>query len=77
MELTALEQIILEVIDEITQIKHESNVVPHFATMVEVTNSLNVDIKEAINSLITKGRLEWHKNINGIPMFAVKQSPHE
>ncbi len=72
MQLTPLEQIVLDTIEEIQSIKRDRGVAPRFATMLEVSNSFNVDLKEAINSLIRKDRLEWHENINGVPLFGIK-----
>lgn len=73
MELTNIEQLLLDIIDEIQSMKRDGRKLPDFATMIEIENSFRVELKEALNSLCRKGRLEWHKNVNGIPMFGIKE----
>lgn len=72
-ELTPVEQLAYDAIEEIQVIKREKNLVPDHALMTEVSNSIMTDVKEAINSLVRKGRIEWHKNVNGVLMFGVKE----
>ena len=72
MELTPTEQMTLDAIEEIQSMKRDSGKTPDFATMIEVENSFKVELKEAINSLVRKGRIEWHKTVNGVLMFGVK-----
>lgn len=72
-ELTPIEQIILDTIDEIQSMKRDGGKAPDYATLIEIENSFRVELKEAINSLVRKGRVEWHKNVNGIPMFGIKE----
>ena len=40
--------------------------------MTEISNSIMVELKEAINTLALSGVLEWHKTVNGVPMFGIK-----
>ena len=72
-ELTPVEQLAYDAIEEIQVIKREKALVPDHALMTEVSNSIMTDVKEAINSLVRKGRIEWHKNVNGVLMFGVKE----
>lgn len=72
-ELTPVEQLAYDAIEEIQVIKREKDLVPDHALMTEVSNSIMTDVKEAINSLVRKGRIEWHKNVNGVLMFGVKE----
>lgn len=73
MELTPIEQMALEIIDEIQSMKHHGGKAPDYATLIEIENSFRVELKEAINSLVRKGRVEWNKNVNGIPLFGIKE----
>lgn len=73
MELTQVEQMTLDTISEIQSIKRDGGKASDFATLIEIENSFKIEIKEAINSLYRKGRVEWHKTVNGIPMFGVKE----
>lgn len=73
MELTPTEQMTLDAISEIQSFKREGGKSPDFATLIEIENSFRIEIKEAINSLYRKGRVEWHRNVNGVPMFGVKE----
>ena len=73
MELNPMEQMAIDAIEEIQSMKHDSGKAPDFATMIEVENSFRVELKEAINSLVRKGCIEWHKTVNGVLMFGVKE----
>lgn len=73
MELNPMEQMAIDAIEEIQSMKRDGDKAPDFATLIEIENSFRVELKEAINSLVRKGRLEWHKTVNGIPMFGVKE----
>lgn len=73
MGLNPMEQMAIDAIEEIQSMKRDGGKAPDFATMIEVENSFRVELKEAINSLVRKGRIEWHKNVNGVLMFGVKE----
>ena len=68
-----MEQMTLDAIEEIQSMKRDVGKAPDFATLIEVENSFRVELKEAINSLVRKGRIEWHKTVNGVLMFGVKE----
>lgn len=71
--MTPLQQIAYDTIREIQQVKKDTGVFPDRVSMTEISNSIMIDLKEAINQLSLAGVLEWHRNINGVPMFGVKE----
>lgn len=71
--MTTIEQMTFDTIGEIQSMKRDGGKSPDFATMREVENSFRVEIKEAINQLVRAGLVEWHKDVNGNPMFGVKE----
>ena len=70
--MTAIQQIAYDTIQEIQQAKRDAGKFPDRASMTEISNSIMVELKEAINTLALSGVLEWHKTVNGVPMFGIK-----
>ena len=71
--MTPIQQIAYDTIHEIQQAKIDAGVQPDRASMTEISNSIMIELKEAINQLALAGKLEWHKTVNGVPMFGVKE----
>lgn len=71
--MTPIQQIAYDAIKEIQEIKRSAGTYPDRASIVEISNSIMIELKEAINQLARAGVLEWHKTVNGIPMFGVKE----
>lgn len=71
--MTPYQQIAYDAIAEIQQAKRDAGTFPDRASMAEISNSIMVELKEAINALALAGVLEWHKTVNGIPMFGIKE----
>lgn len=71
--MTPIQQIAYDAIKEIQEVKRSAGTYPDRASIVEISNSITIELKEAINQLARAGLLEWHKNVNDIPMFGVKE----
>lgn len=71
--MTPLQQMAYDAIAEIQQAKRDAGAFPDRASMTEISNSIMVELKEAINTLALSGLLEWHKTVNGVPMFGIKE----
>lgn len=71
--MTPLQQMAYDAIAEIQQAKRDAGSFPDRASMTEISNSIMVELKEAINTLALSGLLEWHKTVNGVPMFGIKE----
>lgn len=69
--MTPLQQLIYDSISEIQSMKRDGGKAPDLATMRELDNSIQVEIKESINQLVRNGLIIWHKDINGNLMFGV------
>ncbi len=73
-ELPEYEQIALNAIKEIQELKKSNQQFPDFANKTEIYNSIKVEIMEALRSLYRKGLIEFHRNVNGIEMFGLKEN---
>lgn len=70
------EQLTLDAVREIQSIKRENRKRPDFAWSFEIYNYLRYEISEqralqALRSLYRRGLLEFHKDVNGNPMFGI------
>lgn len=72
-DMTPLQRIAYDAIKEIQEVKRSTGTDPDRVSIVEIKNSIMIELKEAINQLAREGVLEWHKTVNGIPMFGVKE----
>lgn len=70
--MTQLERLIYDAITERQQMNEETGKSPTYVTMPEVINALAVEIREALNRLVTENLLEWHQTVNGVRMFGIK-----
>lgn len=70
-ELTPIERIAYEAIEEITETKRDS-VDPCVAHINEIRNSMNVELMEALRTLCRKGVLSVGLGLNKNPMFQIK-----
>jgi hypothetical protein len=64
------ESSIIEMIKEIQDAKRASKQAPDYASIIEIENSLKVELKETLNKLVSKGAVKWFKTLNGTPMFS-------
>ena len=71
--MTPIEQVTYDALKEVQQFHEDAGKAPSFATMDEILNSLKAEILEAMRSLYKQGKVEFHKTVNGIPMFGVKE----
>ena len=76
MMLSDDEQLTLDAVREIQSIKRENRKRPDFAWSFEIYNYLRYEIPEqralqALRSLYRRGLLEFHKDVNGNPMFGI------
>lgn len=82
MGLTETERITLDAVVEIQGIKRESGRSPDFAMLHEVYNFLRPELLQgfegavlgALRNLCRRGLIDFHQNVNGVPMFGVKQN---
>lgn len=85
MDLSEIESVVYDAVDEIQGMKRDSGQVPDFALIFEVCNFLRPelpqgfesDVMGALRSLYCRGMIEYHQNVNGVPMFGVKQIKDE
>lgn len=73
MELTPIQQIAYDAVAEIQDMKRDGGKAPDYATINEVVNYMREELLEALRGLYKQGVIEFHKNINGIPMFGIKE----
>lgn len=71
--MTPMQQIAYDTICEIQDIKREAGRSPNLAFMSEITNSVMIELKAALNDLSQQEVIEWSKTVNGMPMFGIKQ----
>ena len=71
--MTPIEQVTYDALKEVHQFRKDAGKEPSFATMDEIINSLKTEILEALRRLYREGKVEFHKTVNGIPMFGVKE----
>lgn len=71
--MTPIEQVTFDALSEVQQFHKDAGKEPSFATMDEIINSLRTEVLEALRSLYKQGKVEFHKTVNGIPMFGVKE----
>lgn len=68
-----MEERVFDIISEIIDVKKSTGRVPSVASLTEITNSIMIEVKEAINSLYRAGKITWHENVNGVKMFSIKE----
>lgn len=81
MVLSSDERLAFEAVEEIQSMKRDNRREPDYAMIFEVYNFLRPElpagfepsILEALRNLYRKNLIVHHKNINGIPMFGVKE----
>ena len=71
--MTPSEQVTIEALSEVQQFRKDAGKEPAFATMDEILNSLRAEILESLSKLYREGKVEFHKTVNGVPMFGVKE----
>lgn len=71
--MTPIEQVTLDALAEVQRFRKDAGKEPSFATMDEIINSLRTEILESLRKLYCEGKVEFHKTVNGIPMFGVKE----
>lgn len=73
MELAPIQQIAYDAVSEIQDMKRVGGKSPDFATIDEVVNYMREELLEALRVLYRQGKIEFHKTVNGVPMFGVKE----
>lgn len=81
MTLTDSENAAYGAVKEIQEMKHDSGLQPDYAMLYEVYNFLRPElpngfeqsILESLRMLYRRGLIVFHKSVNGIPMFGVKE----
>ena len=73
MELTPIQQIAYDAVTEIQDIKRAGGKAPDFATIDEIVNYMREELLESLRGLYRGGKVEFHKTVNGILMFGVKE----
>lgn len=73
MEKSPLYRIVYDIVNEIQDIKAGNNQEPDYATKIEIFNSLQAEVMEALRGLYVDGMIEFHKTINGMEMFGIKR----
>ena len=71
--MTPIEQVTIEALSEVQQLRKDAGKEPSFATMDDIITSLKSEILEALRNLYREGKVEFHKTVNGVPMFGVKE----
>ena len=71
--MTPIEQVTIDALKEVQQFRKDAGKALTFATMDEIINSLKTEVLEALRRLYREGKVEFHKTVNGIPMFGVKE----
>ena len=71
--MTPIEQVTYDALKEVQQFHEDAGKAPTFATMDEIFNSLKAEILEALRRLYREGKVEFHKTVNGVAMFGVKE----
>lgn len=72
VNLTPIERIALDTVNEIQNIKRSEGGYPDYAALEEIINSLRAEILESLRRLYRKGLVTHHLNVNGISLFGVK-----
>lgn len=70
-DLTPMESIAFELIDEIQTRHREESAAPDYATMREVTDMMEDEMRSALRNLYRRGLIEYHATVNGMPMFSL------
>lgn len=73
MELTPIQQIAYDAVAEIQDMKRVGGKSPDFATIDEIVNYMREELLEALRVLYRNKMVEFHKTVNGVPMFGVKE----
>lgn len=76
-DLTPMESIAFELIDEIQTRHREESAAPDYATMREVTDMLEGEMRCALRNLYRRGLIEYHSTINGMPMFSLTHNENQ
>lgn len=72
INMTHLEEYIIEIIDTMTAQRKERNKYPDGVDMVSLQNRLISDLKAALNALCGKGIIVYYKTLNSVA-FKIKQ----
>lgn len=73
MELTPIQKIALESVAEIQDMKRAGGLAPDYVTIEEISKYLREELLEALRTLYRQKMVEFHKTVNGVPMFGLKQ----
>lgn len=79
--MTEDERLVYDAVKEIQGMKNDSNIQPDYAILFEIFNYLRHEtpdnfesnILQTLRTLYRKGFIEFHKNVNGVPMFGIKE----
>lgn len=70
-EMTRWKGIAFEAVAEICAIKSSSGREPASASLVEIMNSVQPVMLEALRGLCRDKKIKYHMTVNGVPMFGV------
>ncbi len=70
--MTPIQQIAYETVKTLQEKCIAEHRAPVCVSMNDILRSINEQIKTSLNGFISDGTMTWHKNINGIPMFTIK-----
>lgn len=79
-DITDVERLTYEAVEEIQGIKHDNGQFPDYAILSEVYNYMRPELShnvekstlDALRVLYKRGMIEFHRNINGTLMFGIK-----
>lgn len=71
--LTPLQSIVYDVVDEIQGIKRDNKQDPNYATIDEVMNSLKQEVLQQLREMYKGGLITFQRTVNGVAMFGIKQ----
>lgn len=69
-----MELMAYEAVREIQEMKKDGGLHPDLATKTEIFNSIQVEVMEALRSLFRKGMITFHRNVNGLEMFGIREN---
>lgn len=60
------------IVNDLQQKRIAENHVPENVSLHDILRVINEQVKKSLNGFIERGTMSWYSNLNGIPMFKIK-----
>lgn len=68
----AIDEVTYNIVKDLQNKRVAEHKEPVNISMLDIQQAINEKVKTSLNGFIENGTMTWYKNLNGIPMFKIK-----